>query len=124
MTKCDLTHEELVEYYEESVHIGKANSLIWTIVIAAIVIAALSIIGDLAEYGLRAFFVENPASAAYVKFCLSMLDLSVFMLYVYVAYDAFIRIVLNYRDEINEFGERWKAFKLFEKKNKELEGEI
>lgn len=121
MTKCDLTYEELVEEYEENNKDRKAGNAISSVLVGGIMLAILQVVDVLATVGAAAV---AEAYQIPPKACEGFLHIATFILGAYVFYHVCITIVFTYRDEIEDFGARWRRFKLFEKKEKKMEEEL
>jgi hypothetical protein len=123
MTKCDLTYEELVEDYEERESASKYFGALTGLAVAAIAMAIVNTLEVLARIGIpivtEAYDVVNMT-----RFYDQMVHLASVIVCCYIFYMWAIQTVYVYRDEIEDFGKRWKKFKLFEKKSEKMEEDL
>lgn len=121
MTKSDLTYEELVEDYEQNDRDRKAGNVLSSMAVAVIMLYILHLIYQLAVIGVRVVAESYQVNATT---CEAFVYTGAVILGCYVVYHVCINIIFTYRDEIEDFGARWKRFKLFEKKEKKMEEEL
>lgn len=123
MTKCDLTYEELVEDYEERESANKYIGVCTGLFLAGVAIAVVSLLEALARIAVptvtEAYGVVNMT-----RFYDSIVHVATVGVMLYIFYMWAVQTVYVYRDEIDDFGERWKKFKLFEKQGEKMSEEL